>query len=261
MTVKDRLDPQSGSHLPQAESPPLGPTEMPARGDGLYSRADDTYTAGEHELGEPRWDTFNAERQRTTDAERQTTTTSRKLIAVATVITLAIATLAYAWSRWGADNLTPSEQPPPTTQPESPRAARETQPPNEPPSPRTADRSPAASEPSYTPSAPPTAAWPDPPPVAAPPGRSVEPPLDISPNAGPRNTAAIAPASEEAVLFLQRPGVNIREAPSLTAKLVGTAPIGTRFQVTNRHDAWVEVESGRLKGWISGRFLGPEKPQ
>ena len=41
----------------------------------------------------------------------------------------------------------------------------------------------------------------------------------------------VAAARNRDVLFLQRPGVNIRSAPSLTSTVVGTAPKGTRFDV------------------------------
>ena len=61
-------------------------------------------------------------------------------------------------------------------------------------------------------------------------------------------------------MFLQRPGVNIRSAPSLTASVVGTAPTGTQFTATSRQGDWVQVESTRWKGWISSQFLGPDKP-
>src|SRR5829696_487500 len=71
----------------------------------------------------------------------------------------------------------------------------------------------------------------------------------------------VAAARNRDVLFLQRPGVNIRSAPSLTSNVVGTAPKGTRFEVTNRDGEWVQVESGQLKGWINGQFLAPAEPQ
>jgi hypothetical protein len=82
--------------------------------------------------------------------------------------------------------------------------------------------------------------------------------------AGPATT----PASQTAVssqnrdvVFLQRPGVNIRSTPSATSKVLGTAPKGKRFEVTNREGEWVQVESGRLKGWINSQFLAPSGPR
>jgi uncharacterized protein YgiM (DUF1202 family) len=63
------------------------------------------------------------------------------------------------------------------------------------------------------------------------------------------------------VLYLQRPGVNIRSAPSLTGSAVGTAPKGTQFKVTNRQGNWIQVERGRLKGWINAGFLASSEPQ
>jgi uncharacterized protein YraI len=63
------------------------------------------------------------------------------------------------------------------------------------------------------------------------------------------------------VLYLQRPGVNIRSTPSPTGSAVGTAPKGTRFKVTNQQGDWIQVESGRLKGWINAGFLAPSAPR
>ena len=64
----------------------------------------------------------------------------------------------------------------------------------------------------------------------------------------------------EELVFLQRPGVNIRSAPSLNAPVLGTAPRGTQFTATSRDGDWVQVENTRLKGWINSQFLGPNKP-
>ena len=61
------------------------------------------------------------------------------------------------------------------------------------------------------------------------------------------------------MLYLQRPGVNIRSTPSPTGRPVATAPKGTRFKVTNRQGDWIQVESGRLKGWINAAFLAPSE--
>ena len=62
-------------------------------------------------------------------------------------------------------------------------------------------------------------------------------------------------------LSLQRPGVNIRSAPSGNAPVLGTAPRGTQFIASSREGDWVHVENTRLKGWINSQFLGPNKPQ
>ena len=63
------------------------------------------------------------------------------------------------------------------------------------------------------------------------------------------------------VVFLQRPGVNIRSAPSGNAPVLGTAPRGTQFTASSREGDWVQVENTRLKGWINSQFLSPNKPQ
>ena len=80
--------------------------------------------------------------------------------------------------------------------------------------------------------------------------------------ASPANTATrqAVPASENRdTVLLQRPGVNIRSTPSANGPVLGTAPKGTRFRVTSRDGDWVQVESGRLKGWINSQFLAPNE--
>src|SRR5207248_3718514 len=42
------------------------------------------------------------------------------------------------------------------------------------------------------------------------------------------------------VLFLQRPGVNIRSTPSKSGSGIGTAPKGTRFNVLSREADWIQ---------------------
>ena len=95
-------------------------------------------------------------------------------------------------------------------------------------------------------------------------------PAAAAPSAAPAVTANAAPEPAQAapkvarsgdVLYLQRAGVNIRSTPSPTGSAVGTAPKGTRFKVTNRQGDWIQVEKGRLKGWINAGFLGPSEPR
>jgi Bacterial SH3 domain len=71
----------------------------------------------------------------------------------------------------------------------------------------------------------------------------------------------VAAALNPDVVFLQRPGVNIRSAPSGNAPVLGTAPRGTQFTASSREGDWVQVENTRLKGWINSQFLAPNKPQ
>ena len=73
----------------------------------------------------------------------------------------------------------------------------------------------------------------------------------------PQTTSA---AQNRDLVFLQRPGVNIRSAPSGNAPVLGTAPSGTQFTATSREGDWVEVENTRWKGWINSQFLAPNKP-
>jgi hypothetical protein len=73
----------------------------------------------------------------------------------------------------------------------------------------------------------------------------------------PQNTSAV---QNRDLVFLQRPGVNIRSAPSGNAPVLGTAPSGTQFTATSREGDWVEVENTRWKGWINSQFLARNKP-
>jgi hypothetical protein len=68
-------------------------------------------------------------------------------------------------------------------------------------------------------------------------------------------------AQNPELVFLQRPGVNIRSAPTGNAPVLGTAPSGTQFTATGREGDWVQVENTRWKGWINSQFLAPDKPQ
>jgi hypothetical protein len=120
------------------------------------------------------------------------------------------------------------------------------------PSETAAPPAPAAPEPSRAASG--AAPWP-----AAPAAPIVAAAPQAAATAAPSPTPAAAPSQDD-VVFLQRPGVNIRSGPSLTAPAVGTAPKGTQFTATSREGDWVQVESTRWKGWISSQFLGPDKP-
>jgi hypothetical protein len=94
-----------------------------------------------------------------------------------------------------------------------------------------------------------------------------EVPASLTPEASPQVAAnAVTPqpnstAQKPDLVFLQRPGVNIRSGPSGTAPALGTAPKGTQFTATGREGDWIQVENLRLKGWINSQFLGPNKPQ
>jgi hypothetical protein len=116
---------------------------------------------------------------------------------------------------------------------------------------------PQPAEPSLA--APTAVAWPD-----LPPSGIVEAAPQVAPAArtGGSATRQIALAPQKQVMvYLQRPGVNIRSTPSLDGALLGSAPKGTRFKVTKRNGDWAQVESDRLKGWIKSEFLGPNEPR
>jgi hypothetical protein len=106
---------------------------------------------------------------------------------------------------------------------------------------------------------PPAVAWPDLPPSAA-----VEASPQVASATPAGNSAArqtVPAAQNRETVFLQRPNVNIRSAPSATGTVVGTAPKGARFKVTSREGDWVQVESSRLKGWIKSQFVAASAPQ
>jgi cytoskeletal protein RodZ len=84
-------------------------------------------------------------------------------------------------------------------------------------------------------------------------------PASLTAEASPQ--VAPSAAQNPDLVFLQRPGVNIRSAPSGNAPVLGTAPRGTQFTATSREGDWVQVENTRLKGWINSQFLAPNKPQ
>jgi hypothetical protein len=84
-------------------------------------------------------------------------------------------------------------------------------------------------------------------------------PAPTSVEASPQVAPSIVTPNPELV-FLQRPGVNIRSAPSGNAPVLGTAPKGTQFTATRREGDWVQVENPRWSGWISSQFLAPNKP-
>ena len=95
--------------------------------------------------------------------------------------------------------------------------------------------------------------------VVPPASLTVEASPEVAPSAvTPQTTSA---AQNPDFVFLQRPGVNIRSAPSGNASVLGSAPKGTRFTATSREGDWVQVENTGLKGWINSQFLAPNKPQ
>jgi hypothetical protein len=102
-------------------------------------------------------------------------------------------------------------------------------------------------------------AWPD-----LPHSVTVEASPQVAPAARTGDTAThqtVPPWEIADIVFLQRPGVNIRSTPSANGTVVGTARKGMRFEVTNREADWVQVESGLLKGWINSQFLAPNEPR
>jgi Bacterial SH3 domain len=91
----------------------------------------------------------------------------------------------------------------------------------------------------------------------------VVPSPDVAASLTAEGTPQVAPSAVTPpdLVFLQRPGVNIRSAPAGNAPVLGTAPRGTQFTTTSREGDWVQVENTRMRGWINSQFLAPNKPQ
>jgi Bacterial SH3 domain len=167
----------------------------------------------------------------------------RKLIVGAAIAaTLAVGVLAYVfWPAAGEKKATETAEASPAVQSEAVAPGQ------------AAPRSPESSL-----SGPTTVAWPD-----LPPSGIIEsvPPITATEPVRNSETRAVATTQDREIVFLQRPGVNIRSTPATNGSVIGTAPKGTRFKVSNHEGDWVQVEGDRLKGWINSQFLGPNNPR
>jgi Bacterial SH3 domain len=233
VSLRERLDGLAeSSRYDSAEfyAPPAAPIETPASANARVSLRVHAHHADDDDPPQLSQHTDLSGSERSFGS-------GRKLIAgIAVVLALGLPALAYFFLASPSEKaitqtaeLAPGVTAPPATPAEAAPAA-----------------APAAAVPSATPAA---AAWPDSPPVM----NSARPPEPVQ--------ASPKVAQSRDVLYLQRPGVNIRSTPSPTGSALGTAPKGTRFKVTNRQGDWIQVESGRLKGWINAGFLAPSEPR
>ena len=198
----------------------------------------------------------------------------RKLIIVGSVIVaaLGITALAYIWTSPGEKTAAQSEQPvlpvqssqaPPQSEQSAPPVQSSQAPPQAeqpvllvqssqaPPQPSPETASSKLPDPAVA------VAWPDLPGSITVDTSKVAPAAPSGPDT-PRPTVSLSQKPD--TVFLQRPGVNIRSAPSTNADVVGKAPKGMRFKVTNREGDWVQVESAQFSGWIKSQFLAANKP-
>src|ERR1700730_15523729 len=231
----DRFAESRLGHPAELWPPPRAATGAPASGDNLLRRgALGPVTTEEH--------AFESYEQADLPALRTSFASGRKLIA-ATALVAALGLGGFAYFLSG-----PTGDPPGITQPAE--AA--------PPAVQSALESPVQAAPT-TPelSSEPSAAA----------GSDVAPSVTVeaSPQAGPEAAAAptttpqsVPPWEKQEIVFLQRPGVNIRSTPSANGPALGTAAKGTRFTATRREGDWTQVENGRFKGWINSQFLAPE---
>jgi hypothetical protein len=89
-----------------------------------------------------------------------------------------------------------------------------------------------------------------------------QPSAEAPPPASSRSVALSPPAlGRGQVAFVQRPGVNIRNAPAHDGEILGSAQMGGRFIIAGREGEWVQVAQGPWRGWIHQRFLGPRLPR
>jgi uncharacterized protein YraI len=231
----DRYAESRLGHPAELWPPPRAATGAPASGDNLLRRgALGPVTTEEH--------AFESYEQADLPALRTSFASGRKLIA-ATALVAALSVGAVAYFLPG-----PSGEPARSTQtaeaaPTAVQSAVET----------SVQAAPTTPELSAEPSA------------AA--GSDVSPSVTVeaSPQAGPEPAAAptttpqtVPPWEKQEIVFLQRPGVNIRSTPSANGPAVGTAAKGTRFTAISREGDWIQVENGRLKGWINSQFLAAE---
>ena len=183
-----------------------------------------------------------------TDGSQSSFGLSRTLICgIAVVLALGLSALAYFF--FGS----PSEK---TTTHTAELAPAVLYPPATP-----AAAAPSAAPTEAAPSVAPAAAAPSAAPAAATPSATR---AEAAPSAAPAAESVQASpkvAQSSDVLYLQRPGVNMRSTASPTGSAIGTAPKGTRFKVTNRQGDWIQVENGRLKGWVNAGFLAPSEPR
>jgi uncharacterized protein YraI len=239
----DRFAESRLGHPAELWPPPRAATGARASGDNLLRRdARGPVTREEHGPLTTEEHAFESYEQADLPALRRSFVSGRKLIAgTALVAALAVGAVAYFLPR-------PSGEP-----------ARSTQ---------TADAAPTAVQSALES---PVQAAPTTPELSAEPsaaaGSDVSPSVTVeaSPQAGPDAVAehnatpqTVAPWESQDIVFLQRPGVNIRSTPVANGPVVGTAPKGTRFTATRREGDWIQVENGRLKGWINSQFLAPE---
>jgi uncharacterized protein YgiM (DUF1202 family) len=60
-----------------------------------------------------------------------------------------------------------------------------------------------------------------------------------------------------AMMSVRVAGMNLRSAPSRTARVVGTVAKGSQVKVIGRSGKWVEIETEARSGWVSANLLSP----
>ncbi len=217
--------------------PPLAPAASPGSDNALAGEEEDPGSAKRHErrLQPSKRNYFTA---------TATSLQPHQMLIAATVIlaALGMAALAYMWSSAGENIAAQSQQSgaPVQSAQSAPEASGQ----------RASARSVSSADPSVA------VAWPD-----LPASLTAETPVGSSaPHANAALHETVSSVQKEDIVFLQRPGVHIRSAPSTNGRVLATVPKGTRFKVTNREGDWAQVESDRFSGWIRSRFLAANEP-
>jgi cytoskeletal protein RodZ len=236
---EDSIDKSGLDHSGECWAPPLAPPEALGLGDMPLRQGTLGPAARDEHFVQPLEENYFAETEMSFGSRRKLI---ELVVGTTIVAALGVITLVYLWAPAGEKPTSQSAESPPAVQ-SSPEVLT-----------RTDSTTP---EPSRDPPA--AVAWPD-----LPPSITVETSPDVAPDAPTANAASHQTASasqNQDIVFLQRPGVNIRSTPSTNGPVLGTVPKGTRLKVTNREGDWVQVESGRSSGWINSQFLAPHEPE
>ena len=81
-------------------------------------------------------------------------------------------------------------------------------------------------------------------------------------NAEPVLIDAAAAAPEVSYWYVTGSRVNLRGGPGTSNPVVGQVTLGTEAEVLSDRDGWYEIRlaDGSATGWISGKFLGQQRP-
>ncbi len=76
----------------------------------------------------------------------------------------------------------------------------------------------------------------------------------------PEKTEELEVTDKNIIYINSEVGLNLREEPSLTAKILATIPFGTKLTILEEKDGWYKVEYSSKTGWISKDFTTTKSP-